>query len=92
MGVAVNQEILEKVCLILNTKEFEASEELLSELDRIIAGSNKTTKLDNFIDDINNKFGDRISFSNEFMADIYNLSSEELTFIFHTYFKYKEME
>jgi hypothetical protein len=86
----MNTEIMTKVCHIVNDLKFDATEELLSEIDRIIDAHKEQTSLDKFIDEINEHFKE-YSFSNSFMEHIFNLKQEEISFIFTCYFKYKKL-
>lgn len=87
----MNEEILQKVCLIINTKPFECQQELLCDIDRLIE-THDESNLNKFINDINDRFinEDSISFSNSFLKEIFDLTSEEISYIVLCYFKHKQ--
>lgn len=85
----MDKEILRKVCFILNTKSFECQQELLYDIDRLIKTHESKSNLNKFISEVNTKLVES-SFSNDFLKDIFELTSDEISHIFLCYFKYKQ--
>lgn len=83
-----NTELITKICTVINDLHFSATEELLSDLDRLIEFHKKKRNVDYFMDEINDRFQE-VSFSIDFLEEIFNLSPEEISFIVACYFKHK---
>lgn len=85
----IKNEIISKTVYILNNLEFNATEELLQNIDRLIEYWQPKSELDQFIESVNNQLANNTSYSNDFLIDIFDMPLEEGVILFSTYLKYK---
>lgn len=85
----IKNEIISKTVYILNNLEFNATEELLQNIDRLIEYWQPKSELDQFIESVNDQLANNTSYSNDFLIDIFDMPLEEGVILFSTYLKYK---